>query len=153
MQIDVKSYIYQFTFCQLISHISCSIYTRVMKIGSINCFFTSDSAEPFRFNLRCLEAEIWPSEHVANSIIRTLPLKVVPGRFMVAIFQRNHGFAQLVKRDFPIFFQDEVKFLVQLLQLAADQGQGDAHAAEGDAAVNSWPDHIHAALNHLYLGR
>ena len=35
MQIDVKSYICQFTFCQLISHISCSIYTRVMKIGSI----------------------------------------------------------------------------------------------------------------------
>ena len=38
MQIVVKSYICQFTFCQLISHISCSIYTRVMKIGSINCF-------------------------------------------------------------------------------------------------------------------
>ena len=38
MQIDVKLYICQFTFCQLISHISCSIYTRVMKIGSINRF-------------------------------------------------------------------------------------------------------------------
>ena len=35
MQIDVKSYICQFTFCQLISHISCSIYTRVMQIGSM----------------------------------------------------------------------------------------------------------------------
>ena len=35
MQIDVKLYICQFTFCQLISHISCSIYTRVMNIGSI----------------------------------------------------------------------------------------------------------------------
>ena len=38
MQIDVKSYICQFTFRQLISHISCSIYTRVLKIGSINHF-------------------------------------------------------------------------------------------------------------------
>ena len=38
MQIDVKSYICQFTFCQLISHISCSIYTTVLKIGSINHF-------------------------------------------------------------------------------------------------------------------
>ena len=38
MQIDVKSYICQFTFCQLISHKSCSIYTRVLKIGSINNF-------------------------------------------------------------------------------------------------------------------
>ena len=38
MQIDVKSYICQFTLCQLISHISCSIYTRVMKIESINHF-------------------------------------------------------------------------------------------------------------------
>ena len=38
MQIDVKLYTCQFTFCQLISHISCSIYTRVMKIGSINRF-------------------------------------------------------------------------------------------------------------------
>ena len=38
MQIDVKSYICQFTFCQLISRISCSIYTRVMKIGSTNRF-------------------------------------------------------------------------------------------------------------------
>ena len=53
-----------------------------------------------------------------GSMIETfkqVPLKVVPGRFMVAIFQRDHGFAQLVERDFPIFFQDEVKFLVQLL--------------------------------------
>ena len=82
---------------------------------------------------------------------KQVPLKVVPGRFMVAIFQRDHGFTQLVERDFPVFFQDEVKFLVQLLQLAADQGQGDAHAAEGHPAVNSWPDHIHAALNHLFL--
>ena len=38
MQIDVKSYICQFTFRQLISHISCSIYTRAMKIGSMNRF-------------------------------------------------------------------------------------------------------------------
>ena len=30
--------IFKNTFSQQISHISCSIYTREMKIGSINCF-------------------------------------------------------------------------------------------------------------------
>ena len=72
MQIDVNLYTCQFTFCQLIRHISGSICTRVMKIRSINRFFTADSAEPFRFKLRCLEAEIWPSEQVANLLPQTL---------------------------------------------------------------------------------
>ena len=50
MKIVVKSYICQFTFCQLISHISCSIYTRVLKVGSINHFSQLILQSPLDFS-------------------------------------------------------------------------------------------------------
>ena len=32
-------------------------------------FFSPDSAEPFRFKLQCLEAEIWPSELLSQILL------------------------------------------------------------------------------------
>ena len=48
-------------------------------------FFSPDSAEPFRFKLRCLEAELHPSKHVAIFIRRTLVgrIGVNPGELVL----------------------------------------------------------------------
>ena len=56
-------------------------------------FFTADSAEPFRFKLQCLEAELQPSKHVAIFITQTL---VHEGRFskigkMTTLFRTTHS--------------------------------------------------------------
>ena len=53
-------------------------YLHQRKESWVNSLSLSpDSAESFRFKLRCLEAEIWPWEHVAIFITRTLGLFIV----------------------------------------------------------------------------
>ena len=47
-------------FFQYLNHILSFTYTGAMKIHPLNCFY-SDSAEPFTFKLRCLEAEGLPN--------------------------------------------------------------------------------------------